>query len=110
MTDSLVLGGKRHKEAKSAMLSCINDLHSRISSGLQDNDSRLVTIIQDVGSGKTHLTLHIKGLADLSNTSVISYTDLSQISPGLFKVCIMPYWQALMKKIFWTYGRLFYIS
>ena len=80
-TDSLVLGGKRHKEAKSAMLSCINDLHSRISSGLQDNDSRLVTIIQDVGSGKTHLTLHIKGLADLSNTSVISYTDLSQISP-----------------------------
>ncbi|MGA7898002.1 MAG: hypothetical protein WCA39_03985 [Nitrososphaeraceae archaeon] len=81
MTDSLVLGGKRHKEAKSAMLSCINDLHSRISSGLQDNDSRLVTIIQDVGSGKTHLTLHIKGLADLSNTSVISYTDLSQISP-----------------------------
>jgi hypothetical protein len=81
MTDSLVLGGKRHKEAKSAMLSCINDLHSRISSGLQDNDSRLVTIIQDVGSGKTHLTLHIKGLADLSNTSVISYTDLSQVSP-----------------------------
>ena len=81
MTDSLVLGGKRHKEAKFAMLSCIDDLHSRISSGFQDNDSRLVTIIQDVGSGKTHLTLHIKGLADLSNTSVISYTDLSQISP-----------------------------
>ncbi len=81
MSDSLILGGKRHKEAKSAMLSCISDLHSRIGNGLQDNDSRLVTIIQDVGSGKTHLTLHIKGLPDLARTSVISYADLSQIFP-----------------------------
>ena len=81
MVDSLVLGGKRHKDAKSAVLSCIDNLYSKIDSGLQDNDSRLITIIQDVGSGKTHLTLHIKGLAELSNTSVISYTDLSQISP-----------------------------
>lgn len=81
MTDSLVLGGKRHKEAKSAVLSCIHNLYSKIGGRIQDNDSRLITIIQDVGSGKTHLTLHIKGLSDLTNTSVISYIDLSQISP-----------------------------
>ena len=91
MTDSLVLGGKRHKEAKFAMLSCIDDLHSRISSGFQDNDSRLVTIVQDVGSGKTHLTLHIKGLADLSNTSVFHIPTFHKFPHVLFKVCIMLY-------------------
>ena len=73
--------GKGIKTRNPQYLSCIDNLYSKIDSGLQDNDSRLITIIQDVGFGKTHLTLHIKGLAELSNTSVISYTDLSQISP-----------------------------
>ena len=43
--------------------------------------SRLVTIIQDVGSGKTHLALHIRGSKEVSDRCVISYMDLSQIAP-----------------------------
>jgi hypothetical protein len=38
-------------------------------------------MIQDVGSGKTHLAFHIKGLPDLVDNAVTSYIDLSQVSP-----------------------------
>jgi hypothetical protein len=79
--DARILGGKRHKEAKSAVISCIEDLYSKISQTATDNDFRLVTVIQDVGSGKTHLSLHIRGLQDIFDYSVVSYVDLSQISP-----------------------------
>jgi hypothetical protein len=82
LIDAQVLGGKRHKEAKAAMLSCISDLCSKISAGTAiDKDFRLVTVIQDVGSGKTHLALHTKGLKEVSDSAVVSYADLSQISP-----------------------------
>lgn len=81
MIDSRILGGKRHKEAKMAVLACIDNLYSKIHKESAHNDSGLITIIQDVGSGKTHLALHIKGLEELSETSVISYIDVSQISP-----------------------------
>jgi hypothetical protein len=79
--DARILGGKRHKEAKSAVISCIEDLYSKMTETATDNDFRLITVIQDVGSGKTHLSLHIRGLQDISNYSVVSYVDLSQISP-----------------------------
>jgi hypothetical protein len=79
--DARILGGKRHKEAKSAVISCIEDLYSKISQTATDSDFRLITVIQDVGSGKTHLSLHIRGLQDISDYSVVSYVDLSQISP-----------------------------
>ncbi len=82
LIDAKILGGKRHKEAKAAMLSCISDLYSKVSAGTAtDNDFRLVTVIQDVGSGKTHLALHTKGLKEVSDSAVVSYVDLSQISP-----------------------------
>ena len=82
LIDAQILGGKRHKEAKAAMLSCISDLCSKISAGTAiDKDFRLVTVIQDVGSGKTHLALHTKGLKEVSDSAVVSYADLSQISP-----------------------------
>ena len=82
LIDAQILGGKRHKEAKAALLSCISDLHSKISGGsATDKDFRLVTVIQDVGSGKTHLALHTKGLKEVSDNAVVSYVDLSQISP-----------------------------
>lgn len=81
-TDALILGGKRHKEAKLALVSCVSDLRSKISSGsAKDKDFRLVTMIQDVGSGKTHLALHAKGVKEVSDSAIVSYTDLSQISP-----------------------------
>ncbi len=46
-----------------------------------DNDFRLITVIQDVGSGKTHLALHTKGLSEVNDTTVVSYVDMSQVSP-----------------------------
>lgn len=82
LADAQILGGRRHREAKAAVLSCIADLHSKVESGkATDRDFRLVTIIQDVGSGKTHLALHIKGLQEVSDRTVASYVDLTQISP-----------------------------
>lgn len=82
MLDAQILGGKRHKEAKAAVLSCFSDLHSKVSKGsATDKDFRLLTVIQDVGSGKTHLALHIKGLKEVDDTTVASYVDLSVVSP-----------------------------
>jgi hypothetical protein len=82
MIDAQILGGSRHKDAKAALLSCISDLYSKVSSGsVTDKDFRLVTMIQDVGSGKTHLALHTKGLKEVSDSAVVSYIDMSQISP-----------------------------
>ncbi|MBD0299510.1 MAG: hypothetical protein ICV82_04410, partial [Nitrososphaera sp.] len=76
------MGGKRHKEAKAAMVSCISDLCSKIGVRTAiDKDFRLVTMIQDVGSGKTHLALHTKGVKEVSDSAIVSYIDLSQISP-----------------------------
>jgi hypothetical protein len=82
IVDAQILGGRRHKDAKAALLSCISDLYSKVSAGTAtDKDFRLVTVIQDVGSGKTHLALHTKGLKEVSDSAVVSYVDLSQISP-----------------------------
>ena len=82
ITDAEILGGKRHKEAKAAVVACIEDLYSKITGIVAtDQDFRLVTIIQDVGSGKTHLSLHIRGLEALSSNTIISYIDLSQTRP-----------------------------
>ena len=85
--DAQVLGGTRHKEAKGAVISCVYDLKSKLKSSdatsliLPKKESRLVTIIQDVGSGKTHLALHIKELPEIKDNTIVSYVDLSQISP-----------------------------
>ena len=57
-SDSSILGGERHKEAKNAILSCMHDVCSKMA--LSEKDLRVVTIIQDVGSGKTHLALHMQ--------------------------------------------------
>ena len=82
LIDAKILGGKRHKDAKNALLSCIGDLYSKVQSGeATDKDFRLVTVIQDVGSGKTHLALHTKGLKEVNDSSVVSYVDMSQVSP-----------------------------
>ena len=78
-SDSTILGGERHKEAKNAILSCMHDVCSKMA--LSEKDLRVVTIIQDVGSGKTHLALHMQTVEEMSAKSVISYVDFSQISP-----------------------------
>ncbi|MEM2856165.1 MAG: hypothetical protein QW416_03595 [Candidatus Nitrosocaldaceae archaeon] len=72
LNDVYILGGRRHKEAKNIIIECINDVKNK------DNDFRLITIIQDIGSGKTHLALNIKKTQkDIS----CSYLDLSRLSP-----------------------------
>ncbi|MCI0559184.1 MAG: hypothetical protein MN733_11860, partial [Nitrososphaera sp.] len=82
LIDAKILGGKRHKDAKGALLACIADLYSKVRSGTAtDKDFRLVTIIQDVGSGKTHLALHTKGLKEVNDAAIASYVDMSQVSP-----------------------------
>jgi hypothetical protein len=82
LIDAKILGGKRHRDAKNALLSCIGDLSSKVQGGeATDKDFRLVTIIQDVGSGKTHLALHTKGLSEVNDNAVVSYVDMSQVSP-----------------------------
>ncbi len=79
--DARILGGKRHKEAKSAILDCIRELYSKASGrDCNDGDFRVITLIQDVGSGKTHLAMHIKNLQSRHNT-VCTFLDLSTISP-----------------------------
>ena len=64
LIDSQILGGNTHKQARTAILSCIEDLYSKLGSNPTDKDFRLITMIQDVGSGKTHLALHIRGLPE----------------------------------------------
>jgi hypothetical protein len=75
------LGGNTHKQAKAAMLSCIEDLYNKLGEKPTDKDFRLITMIQDVGSGKTHLALHIRGLPELATNTVTSYVDLSRVAP-----------------------------
>ena len=80
--DSQILGGKTHKDGRQAIVSCISDLYSKLEgTDPTDRDFRLITMIQDVGSGKTHLAFHIKGLPDLAEKAVTAYIDLSQVSP-----------------------------
>ena len=80
--DSQILGGKTHNDARDAIVTCISDLYSKLhETKPTDRDFRLITMIQDVGSGKTHLAFHIKGLPDLVDNAVTSYIDLSQVSP-----------------------------
>lgn len=79
--DARILGGKRHKEAKSAILECIKELCNKVGGrDSNDGDFRVITLIQDVGSGKTHLALHIKNLQSRHST-VCTFLDLSTISP-----------------------------
>lgn len=79
LLDAKVLGGQRHKDAKQAVLNCIGELTNKVAQNkATDRDFRLITVIQDVGAGKTHLALHVKSM----QTNIIcSYVDLSTISP-----------------------------
>jgi len=80
LMDAGVLGGTRHRDAKKAILNCINELTSKVSNerSASERDFRLITVIQDVGAGKTHLALHIKSM---QTNTICSYVDLSTISP-----------------------------
>ena len=50
ITDAKILGGKRHEEARAPVMSCVEDLYTKISGVVaSDRDFRLITLIQDVG-------------------------------------------------------------
>ena len=79
--DAKILGGTRHQEANAAIMECISDLYKKTSRrNSTENDFRVITVVQDVGSGKTHLALHIKTLKTRQDI-VTTYVDLSTISP-----------------------------
>jgi hypothetical protein len=80
-SDIQLLGGEKHRRAKSLVVSCIEDMEKKIDQGYDARQFRLITLIQDVGSGKTHLALHLKGCSELSHQAILSFTDLSQILP-----------------------------
>jgi len=91
-SDTLLLGGRRHKEAKLAVISCIEDLTKKIHEDHGSNQFRLVTIVHDVGSGKTHLALHLRGCRELLDKAIVSFSDISQLYPrttkGIYKAMI----------------------
>ncbi len=79
--DAKILGGTKHQEAKNSITECISDLYKQITrKNSTENDFRVITVVQDVGSGKTHLALHIKTLKTRQDI-VTAYVDLSTISP-----------------------------
>ena len=78
-----ILGGKRHISALNSIHSCLDDLSEKLGNENLHNEDlfKVITMIQDVGSGKTHLTLHMKTLNEFEEKSVISYIDLTQVQP-----------------------------
>jgi hypothetical protein len=91
-SDTLLLGGRRHKEAKLAVISCIEDLTKKIHEDHGSKQFRLVTIVHDVGSGKTHLALHLRSCSELLDKAIVSFSDISQLYPrttkGIYKAMI----------------------
>ncbi len=75
-----ILGGKRHQESRNSILTCIEDLVKQPETANSEEKFRIITVIQDVGSGKTHLTLNIK-ISGTKEKAIISYLDMSQIYP-----------------------------
>jgi hypothetical protein len=80
-SDILLLGGKRHRKSKITVVSCIEELRDKMKQDHNSKQFRLITVIHDVGSGKTHLVLHLRNCDELLDKAVISFTDLSQLHP-----------------------------
>jgi len=76
LTAAKVLGGRRWKEIKERILICVNELKESMLKG-QKNFS-IVNIVGPLGTGKTHLALHMKILRDKFDCA---YIDLTRIEP-----------------------------
>src|SRR6476660_1564973 len=78
-----ILGCTRHRESLNSIKNCIHDLYIKSidNSSSKDELFKIITVIQDIGSGKTHLSLHLKILQEVSDKAIISYIDLSQVHP-----------------------------
>jgi hypothetical protein len=106
MNSAKIIGGKRHVEALGAMRNCINDLSLKLDENVYPKEElfKVVTVIQDIGSGKTHLMLHMKTDDYISNKSIISYVDFSQVHPrdmdNIFSSIIKGFDNEYFKNIF----------
>ncbi|MGD1834607.1 MAG: hypothetical protein ACPKQO_02675 [Nitrososphaeraceae archaeon] len=87
--DAKILGGRRHIGAKNAIFSCINDVLDSSYSNINNHDNfisysnskfKVITVVQDVGSGKTHLSLHTR-FSEINEKAIFSYIDLSRVYP-----------------------------
>ncbi len=80
---SRIFGGKRHREALNSIKDCITDMYSKLNDDIYGDEElfKVITVIQDIGSGKTHLALHMKTLPSLVDKAIISYVDLVQVHP-----------------------------
>ena len=58
LDDAHILGGKRHKEARNSIFSCIKELEKNKESSSSLDKFRIITVIQDVDLEKhiLHLT------------------------------------------------------
>ena len=87
--DAKILGGRRHLEAKKAIFSCIYDVLDSSNPIIPNQNNfisysnskfKVITVVQDVGSGKTHLSLHTK-FSEINDKAIFSYIDLSRVYP-----------------------------
>ena len=78
-----IMGGKRHRDALSSLKNGVDELYLKLNAGEYSKEDlfKVITVIQDVGSGKTHLTMHMRTRDDILDKSVVSYTDLAQVHP-----------------------------
>ncbi len=86
LSDAHILGGKRHKEALESVKDCITSIDLKLKNinnknSLNEDLFKIITVIQDVGSGKTHLALHLRSLKEINDKCILSYIDLAQIHP-----------------------------
>ena len=77
------MGGKGTSPALDSIKDCLNELNLKLNSTepLNEDLFKIISVIQDVGSGKTHLTLHMRTLSEINDKSIISYVDLTQVQP-----------------------------
>lgn len=76
LTAAKVLGGRRWKDVKERILICVNEIKESILKG--QKDFSIVSIVGPLGTGKTHLALHMKTLKDEFGCA---YIDLTRIEP-----------------------------
>lgn len=91
LRDTKIFGGKRHKDSLKSIIRCVQDISIKAneinkkpfsSSSLSEEDIfRIITLIQDVGSGKTHLSMFMKTIKEITGKAIISYIDLAQVHP-----------------------------
>ncbi|MEM3451124.1 MAG: hypothetical protein QXD42_05480 [Nitrososphaerales archaeon] len=76
LTAAKVLGGRRWKEVKERILICVNELKESILKG--QKVFSIMNIVGPLGTGKTHLALHMKTLREGFDCA---YIDITRIEP-----------------------------